>query len=882
MAFINANKSESKTGYKKKLDSNAEEVLLNIVQVSLYTYPFKSMVRELASNALDSIREKNMALNIIAGKEKVSDYYLEIDGNLYEDSKFDIEYYNPFYLDKKDLVEIQYVNRSSDLRDLFVIFDSGVGLGGKRLEKFFTPGWSSKRLNVRALGSYGLGSKSPLATGVDFYTMTSVYNGMEFCFDVYKDKVDSVYGKYNEDGTVNDYLLFNEVDMKGEPMKVYYKKTGLPNGVRIETEVKKHNKNQVIEAIKSQLMYFKENIVAYEVNNDTKSEIKFKANILYEDDNLLLSDSTYYARPHFVMKSVNYGLIDFKELDLDLKVGNIGIKVDMSEVDVHPSRESITYTAKTRETVLNKYATIATGVSKMLDKKLQTDDFLEWVRGVNNIKYGSLSTSTKEDQILATLANLIDKETIDSKFTNKKGDVIEHKGHILDMIGKNFNVQQVSLVKNWNNSKIERKENLSVFILNQPIVLQFCKATPANTAYILQEKFNNYCSISLKSYDEDIEALFLDYIEGKDNFSKLDAILDTKIKEESTRKHIKKEVKKSIIFLDSILESKHKPLLYHKIVVPEGYVGIKSEEDTIQPVEEDLEQIKKENYERYKKILAKRKENESFIVKTFNDKYSYYQESAPLITNTYEVKKSELSKINNIVYGTTVDREQLEKFCKTVRYLHGFSGSTENIVATEDLYVVMIAKENVNNLPDFAVTTSEYGVLYDNENKLTTFNYLITFFENYLIKSVIENLYIDDTILRQLYPLLYKMLSKKSYKNVNYDINVFDRFPGLQIVKNAFLAQLRIFNTDSQDEVEIDDIMTSFLDIDIVDSCNGLNIISKEFYNNYLLLKDFISVFGKVLHNFNVSGNKYLYDMLETYITANKHKLLLEHTGLNA
>lgn len=156
MAIIESNVAESKTGFKKRLDSNAEEVVLNIVQVNLYSYPFKSMVRELTSNALDSIREKRMALNIIKGVEKKEDYFEEREGAIYSDSKFDPGYYNQKYLDPADKVTIEYHNQQDELRDLLIIKDTGVGLGGKRLEKFFTPGYSTKRLNRDVLGSYGL------------------------------------------------------------------------------------------------------------------------------------------------------------------------------------------------------------------------------------------------------------------------------------------------------------------------------------------------------------------------------------------------------------------------------------------------------------------------------------------------------------------------------------------------------------------------------------------------------------------------------------------------------------------------------------------------------------------------------------------------------
>jgi hypothetical protein len=57
------------------------------------------------------------------------------------------------------------------------------------------------------LGSFGLGAKSLLATGVDFYTVTSRYN--EYSFHVYKDHVVSAIAKF-EDDIVNEVEIFFE------------------------------------------------------------------------------------------------------------------------------------------------------------------------------------------------------------------------------------------------------------------------------------------------------------------------------------------------------------------------------------------------------------------------------------------------------------------------------------------------------------------------------------------------------------------------------------------------------------------------------------------------------------------------------------------------
>ena len=65
--------------------------------------------------------------------------------------------------------------------------------------------FSTKRLNKKALGKWGIGSKSGLSTGVESYQMTSRYNGREYKFDIYNDRFFSTVSEINMD----TYLLIH-------------------------------------------------------------------------------------------------------------------------------------------------------------------------------------------------------------------------------------------------------------------------------------------------------------------------------------------------------------------------------------------------------------------------------------------------------------------------------------------------------------------------------------------------------------------------------------------------------------------------------------------------------------------------------------------------
>ena len=75
MAIVEQTTIESRDGVKKTIDKQSMGMALDILQRGLYSFPIKSTVRELASNAHDAIKERDVATAIIAGKEKVEDHF---------------------------------------------------------------------------------------------------------------------------------------------------------------------------------------------------------------------------------------------------------------------------------------------------------------------------------------------------------------------------------------------------------------------------------------------------------------------------------------------------------------------------------------------------------------------------------------------------------------------------------------------------------------------------------------------------------------------------------------------------------------------------------------------------------------------------------------
>lgn len=123
------------TGISKKINKGAEKLVFDILQSTQYSTPIPSTVRELVTNACDSQREKEIAIEILTNKAKVEDYYIERHGEQYEDSNFNREYYDLNYLSSNSKIEIVYKkNEGVGFCDTFSITDHGVGIGGRRLE----------------------------------------------------------------------------------------------------------------------------------------------------------------------------------------------------------------------------------------------------------------------------------------------------------------------------------------------------------------------------------------------------------------------------------------------------------------------------------------------------------------------------------------------------------------------------------------------------------------------------------------------------------------------------------------------------------------------------------------------------------------------------
>ena len=424
-------------GVAKKINKGAEKLVFDILQSTQYSTPIPSTVRELVTNACDAQREKEIAIEILTGAKQISDYYITRGGEQYEDSNFDPSYYSLEHLNTdKNTIEVTYKhNEGIGYCDTFSIKDHGVGIGSKRLEGILELGYSTKRNTSQNFGAFGLGAKVALSTGVDFYTIETVYNGKRFKMNCFNYKTDFIIPKFNLDtGQINPHITLSD------GTQVYYEETMELNGTTVSFGVKSHNSNRFKEAVEEQLNYL-DNVVFFEDYNGSKFERNFKSQVIYNSANLIVSTNNYLRKPHIVIvkeegasTGINYGYVDFRELEMQDLYGAVGLKCPVKQsyidengeeviiqegVEVTPSREKVIWSDSTKAFIQKLIDRAADEVTELVEKELLETDFMKWLDTCRQIIGGRATNKHSDDpsqRTLAILSNIIDTKSIKPKY----------------------------------------------------------------------------------------------------------------------------------------------------------------------------------------------------------------------------------------------------------------------------------------------------------------------------------------------------------------------------------------------------------------------------------------------------------------------------------
>ena len=299
-----------------------------ILSDGLYSNKILAVVRELSTNAYDS--------HVAAGcAEKPFDVHL------------------PTALDNE-----------------FSIRDYGTGLSREDCMSLYTTYFRSDKTDSNdAVGCLGLGSKSPFAY-TDQFMVESFHNGNHMTFSAYKNENDEpVFALLSEQPT-ND-----------------------PNGLRVSFATEAGDSTNFKYEAQNVWKYF---VTTPNANIDVEVDSQGDATMSGDDWKICNKANRVYAKNELVMGQIGY------ELDADQFEGDVYdllwrgygliIHANIGDVDITPSRESLSYNTRTKDFIHNKIKNILEEISTQTQQYIDDsptlwDARLAWT-GVNRSMSG--------------------------------------------------------------------------------------------------------------------------------------------------------------------------------------------------------------------------------------------------------------------------------------------------------------------------------------------------------------------------------------------------------------------------------------------------------------------------------------------------------------
>ena len=721
---IEQSEAKGSKGKKRGINKGATGLVMDIVQSQQYKYPTESTVRELTANAVDSQSEKDRALEILSGKADSSKYFVERTGELYADSKWDPGYYSTDHLDTDhNDVELIYKEGSGGGRcDTFIIKDYGVGIGQGRLEGVLELGYSTKRNRTDALGAFGIGAKVALSTECDFYTITSVYNGVKHIVKVFSRKINSMIGKLDfESGEKNVPYTFSDGEV------IYGERTDEKNYTIIEVPVLKHQKDDYIRGVETQLLYFS-NVRFYIENVDGgRSEHNFKAKVLHNSGNLIISEKSPYSKPHIVIvkggtndsTGVCYGHVSFKDLELEEMSGDIGIKCPIRQVmenedgeeivlnegvDVIPSREAVRWTKHTKDFLMKQFKEAQEEATSLVESELKQTDFIKWIDACKNISH----YSSRGSSAIGRLSRIVDLDSLMPKFPGST-----YKFESVNGLFDGFRVVTNTKFLDKEDDKFRvKRENANGWnsINTAAMYVKTTNASRHQDCYVADQHGGTFTTLQPKS-NEDLGLVADQLVTAKKVLAKnRDNWLAKKI---SKRDAVLALLRKSTEYRD-----------YDVIDIPDDYVSNLTKLETKQ--EESVEEVI---------IISdaeRRKLQEKVVYATFVDRYMPYKQEDG---ETYQRSKREM-KFKDIkdyegtlYYGFDKDMEKLQFACHLIDAHNVRNGNTEpNKFHNDDYMVVKIAKNNEKHFKTHKHIDTFFGkteLTYDDNKTVTGCNIIM-------------------------------------------------------------------------------------------------------------------------------------------------------------
>lgn len=310
-------------------DSNS--LIFTIFTKNMYSNPIGSVVREITSNCFDSHIEAGVDTPVLI--------------KMFKDNETNTTYIS--------------------------FNDYGVGMSPERIKDIFSVLFkSTKRADNEQIGGFGLGSKSVLAykrySGLgeaeydNSYFIITNYNGIKYIYNIYESAKNPKYTLLHSEPTTEH------------------------NGTEVRIPVLDKDISSFERELNRQLYYF-ENIYFEGFSNNNLNDYK-----IIKAKTFLYRGDSYSSNIHVCLGKVAYP-IDYSALGLNSSDYSLplAIKLNIGDINVSVSRESIDYSEKTIKLLKTKLEEVKAEVKALLQKQYENVITLEDYLKVKN-KFGTL------------------------------------------------------------------------------------------------------------------------------------------------------------------------------------------------------------------------------------------------------------------------------------------------------------------------------------------------------------------------------------------------------------------------------------------------------------------------------------------------------------
>lgn len=295
------------------IDAKNLNFITTLLTSNLYSLPVESFLRETVANAWDS--------QVEAGNTNT-----------------------PILIEISD-------KKNNDIT--ISIRDYGTGLSPDRFNDIYKNiGSSTKRESNDYIGALGIGRFSALAV-CDIVNIKSYYQGKCYSYLMYKD------------GETLNIDLLGTID------------TTFDNGVEVQVTIKDayYERNHIINGLAA-LTYFEQIYVDCNVSYLINFVDRFNKRTIHEFDTFKVCSISELRGVHILMGNILYEYNDTSYPEFYTEP-YIAIKCNIGDIDITPNRESIRYSAKTKEL-------LATNITKV------NDEIYSLARAVHNEDFTSV------------------------------------------------------------------------------------------------------------------------------------------------------------------------------------------------------------------------------------------------------------------------------------------------------------------------------------------------------------------------------------------------------------------------------------------------------------------------------------------------------------